>query len=164
MRRRSRVLPALVGGLFLLSLALPSLVGAQQTKFGTTVITPGYKLDVGPAGLEGEFPWVIEMAKEIRDRAGKAKIYILREGRIEYLNGKNVPVRGGIPLRNDRENIVLLDWSKESDILCEGYAEAAGDALAAYLILGAKEKYWDLRNLHFIGHSRGAVVVSETGP
>ena len=57
--------------------------------------------------------------------------------------------------------VVVFDWAQKSDANFEGYSEAAGDALSAYLIAGAKEKLWDLKELHFIGHSRGAVVNSE---
>ena len=54
--------------------------------------------------------------------------------------------------------IVVFDWSVESNDMAPGYDEAAGDALFAMLV---SYNLTSSDYLHLIGHSRGAVVVSE---
>lgn len=66
--------------------------------------------------------------------------------------------------------ILLFDWSRGSDDAESGQAEAAADALFAALMrfrvngepIISSSPYTALRPLHFVGHSRGTVVVSET--
>jgi hypothetical protein len=57
-----------------------------------------------------------------------------------------------------KHEIVVFDWEAESDDLAPGYDEAAGDALFAMLV---DHSLVDSEYLHLIGHSRGAVVISE---
>ena len=64
---------------------------AQQAKYGTTIITHGYLLDINETTLarketkldvNKEGGWIIEMAEAIAARAGQGQIYILRDGQI----------------------------------------------------------------------------------
>ena len=62
------------------------------------------------------------------------------------------------------EHLVLIsDWFKESDINDSGFSEAAADALFAAIVSLNFGTQGDLFKtpMHFIGHSRGAVVNSE---
>jgi hypothetical protein len=66
--------------------------------------------------------------------------------------------------------ILLFDWTAGSDDGEAGQAEAAADALFASLMefhpggefILSTSPYAALKPLHFVGHSRGTVVVSET--
>jgi Bacterial TSP3 repeat len=66
--------------------------------------------------------------------------------------------------------ILLFDWGKVSEDQESGQAEAAADALFASLMrfeidgepVITTSPYAAQRPLHFVGHSRGTVVVSET--
>lgn len=68
------------------------------------------------------------------------------------------------------EQILLFDWTDASDEKEAGQAEAAADALFASLMefevngerIISSSPYATTRPLHFVGHSRGTVVVSET--
>lgn len=60
-----------------------------------------------------------------------------------------------------KDIVIIFDWSKESANAAPGFSEAAADALIAVLIQNAKKFPGLLENLHFIGHSRGGVVISE---
>ena len=126
-------------------------------QYGTTIITHGYCRDLFSEddGLRIDVPWSITMARAIANRVGNAKIYIFSDG-----NYKNeIETVGSNP--QDGEKIIVFDWIEESDRPLNGYAEAAGDSLYANLLEGAIDGEWSLRNLHFIGHSRGTVVNSE---
>jgi hypothetical protein len=128
----------------------------------TTVITHGFTL--GEKGV-----WVKGMADEIVTRAGAGRIY-----RYQYAANQhrwNVLANpAGVP--DDEGTIVLLfNWTEEAGLFVEGpnwrFAQGAADALATALrdaeYLGAPGPA-DLtmdRDLHFIGHSRGAVVNAE---
>jgi len=61
-----------------------------------------------------------------------------------------------------KDVVVIFDWAEESDRNTHGFAEAAADALAASLVEIARQFPWFLSRLHFVGHSRGAVVNSES--
>ena len=50
----------------------------------------------------------------------------------------------------------------ESNNLSSGNSEAASDALFAALLEGERMDIFSLNSIHFIGHSRGSVVISET--
>lgn len=69
---------------------------------------------------------------------------------------------GSDPSRRDAHHVLMFDWTGTSNIVVrsgnDGYAYAAGDALHAFL------ESWDAdgRVQALIGHSRGAVVASET--
>ena len=132
----------------------------EPPEYGTTIITHGFILDFGDhdGTLQEESPWTITMAVAIGERAGRATIYLFKDGRLYkkgYIGG------GAGPNGMQGENILMFDWIAESDRPIEGYAEAAGDSLFANLMEGAIKGEWSLEHLHFIGHSRGCVVNSE---
>ena len=147
-------------------------VESSGLEYGTTVITHGFQSD-------GKFPrvWLIELAAAIRDQTGaptgRIFKYIPRNGSLKLLAGQS----------GDGETILLFDWAIDSceDVIClagpdgeiasveptifeaSGWSEAAGDALFSTLLRWGtgSSPLIDLSNLHFIGHSRGAVVNSE---
>ncbi|MCK6561899.1 T9SS type A sorting domain-containing protein [candidate division KSB1 bacterium] len=96
--------------------------------------------------------WLWTMAEAIARRTGGI-VYTLRDGQILEENERSVAGGG--------DRVVVMDWITESDFATLGFAEGAGDALAALLLKGALEGKWRLDNLHFIGHSRGTIVASE---
>jgi hypothetical protein len=129
---------------------------APLPQSGTTVIVHGANMvglnliDDGLLGSDADHPWVYRMASDIRDEVG-GQIYLLKNGRYQQIESEN----------SEREKILMFDWLEESVYPVFGYAEGAADALVALLLQGALNDDWDLDQLHFIGHSRGAVVASE---
>ncbi len=134
---------------FILFLFINTYCHGQQ--FGTTVITHGYQL-TGVAPMRGE--WMYNMAKAILEKTGGrgcictydkiSGLFKTEEG--SCLNG---------------EVILLFDWAAESNINNAGFTEAAGDLLFASLVRGLLRQQFTLHQIHFIGHSRGAVVNTE---
>lgn len=122
---------------------------------GTTIIVHG--LDflgfVGERSLDDNAQWTLTMAKAIANRIGNAQVYTLVDGILSHRDEYSVGIGG--------ENIIVFDWLDESDRATFGYSEGAGDALASLLIKYSNEGTMSLNQLHFIGHSRGAVVCSE---
>ena len=145
--------------------------------FGTTVIIHGHRgieLD-GDDGLLQDQEWVLTMAQAIVARTGMGKVYVIGCNNLEkeaggcggHIVGPDALEGIMRPLSfqtNDTigERVIVFDWLEESTKAAFGYAEAAADALTALLIKGAKEGIWNLNSLHFIGHSRGSVIASET--
>lgn len=126
----------------------------NKVRYGTTVITHGWQLPAGnnPTS-EGE--WVNNMAKAILSKVkGNGCIYRYQKESGIFL-----------PLDNDKckegEKILMFDWASESNSISAGYSEAAGDALFNALLWGEKQGKFGLKNIHFIGHSRGTVVNTE---
>ncbi|MCA9286480.1 MAG: hypothetical protein KDA22_14745 [Phycisphaerales bacterium] len=147
------------GGAALVMAMTASALAGQPT---TTVIAHGYSPDSKGAWVEG-------MAAAILARAGGA-------GTVYRYTGATggwsvVPEAGG---DGSDENVVLIfNWVPESASVAVGpnlnYVQAAGDALYAVLrdapYAAGDDGPGDLvsgRTVHFIGHSRGACVVSET--
>jgi len=138
--------------------------GDQEEPFishGTTVITHGFIL--APDGfdsddLEDNAKWVIPMGKAIVNRLRKGIVYSLRDG--YWTEEYKLPVDSYEEAKTG-EIVLLMDWVRESDKGKKGYSEAAGDALTGILLRGKELGKWNLNQLHFIGHSRGAVVNSE---
>ena len=133
---------------------------SANASFGTTVITHGLNFPpcippfvCGDDGLMIDQSWMLSMASAIVRRVGRGGIYVVKEGKIELIAGDDADPVG--------ENVVVFDWLEESSEAVFGFAEAAADVLAAKLIEGAQQDKWSLSQLHFIGHSRGAVVLSE---
>jgi hypothetical protein len=132
-----------------------------QSKYGTTVLAHGYcglGLTMSPPYISvcTNYPeWLNTMANAIARRIGKGQVYLLSDGQLTPMPELSVGSGG--------ENIVIFDWHTESSIDVFGYAEAAGDALAAMLLKYARSPnaIWSLNQLHFIGHSRGTIVLSE---
>ena len=127
---------------------------------GTTVIVHGYKIDPGTSeDLQEEAGWTLSMATAIVNRLGAGAVYTTTEGDINetpYYQLNSGSAEG--------ERVVVFDWVDESDREQGGYLEAAADALTAILIDHGSVPggLLDLSQIHFIGHSRGAVVCSET--
>ncbi len=153
--------------------------------YGTTIITHGYKLNFTGSTEWKAYKWQFSMAGAIP--SANKRVFFLRKGIIYTLKyGYNCndilsdPEIGDesdidkdvikkyfdIALKENfdplRENVIIFDWIEESDWDKYGYSEAAGDSLFALLIRGALDSLWSLEHLHFIGHSRGCIVNSET--
>ncbi len=63
-------------------------------------------------------------------------------------------------LKQQSDEVLIFDWSQESNDAAPGWAEAAGDELFARIMWTWLRKQRPI-DLHLIGHSRGAVVNSE---
>jgi len=125
-----------------------SIGTSGSVTYGTTVITHGYRKPF--TGLPS---WMFDIAGAILNRAGKGRIWKYDEQSESFVKHVDGDPNG--------EQILIFDWGDQSNNNFYGYSEAAGDALLTALIMGEKQGKWSLGNLHFIGHSRGAVVNSE---
>lgn len=126
----------------------------QKLNYGTTVITHGWQPPLG-ANPTSEGEWVYNMANAILQRVGGNGCICRYEKETGLFNKiSKVPCKKG-------EVILIFDWASESNSFSEGYSEAAGDALFAALLLGFKKGDFQLKDIHFIGHSRGTVVNTE---
>lgn len=144
--------------------------GCDKT-LGTTIISHGRNKSV-------KSPWVQVMAEAIIARAqmeggtgGTVLRYDPATGGANYVHGSLLP---------DGEAVLIFNWVEDSGIFVagnEGSGEAAADACFAALAdahvvdtdgvtpLAGWENFnflADDRHLHFIGHSRGAVISSAT--
>ncbi|MBL7187982.1 MAG: tandem-95 repeat protein [Phycisphaerae bacterium] len=107
--------------------------------------------------------WLTDMAESIAKAGGDGVVlkYDRNTGRWVDLHDSGKDARSaaqvGQPL------VLLPDWAKESIISDSGFSEAAADAIFASLVQLNNELEGRLFDspLHFIGHSRGAVVNSE---
>jgi hypothetical protein len=147
-----------------------------QNTFGTTIITHGFQFFTGKWE---HYRWPFSMADAT---ANDRQILLLRHGRFYFadltrdefqqLDGDEAidiliqnrfqSCNPACAISRDRPTVIVFDWMEESNLLFqEGHTEAAGDALSALLIDLAGHHPWLLEHLHFIGHSRGAVVNSE---
>lgn len=153
------------------------LLNVRRPTFGTTVITHGFQ----SAFVGEDLPcWALDMATAIVDRAGglgTVLVYDPGDGAWKRPQDFPDPPGGckikGIPTSLDpnEELVLVFDWAQESNGCnvygAAGTGEAAGDALYAALrdpslpgSLAGKDLF--ANGVHFIGHSRGAVVNSET--
>jgi len=163
--------------------ALMGVTATAAPAYDFTVVTHGFQLGTGQVP-----PWTLTMAKEILNQAGDASscalggsavgsvfqyvpedklvgMTTLRTGTWEYVCGAVVP---------NGEIVLIFDWAQESDSPNQGgsngYAEAAADVLYAALrdpeyelaAFSAQDPFAAMTHIHFIGHSRGTVVTSET--
>jgi len=115
---------------------------------GITIITHGF---IASGGRIERSDWMFKMGKSIVDKyGGKVHFYQRNTGlfQLEYTSTST---------SGKGEMVLIFDWSEESNFDGSGFSEAAGDALFAALM---RSKF-PLKNLHFIGHSRGAVVNTE---
>jgi hypothetical protein len=132
---------------------------------GGTIITHGWQLTDSVPG------WTYTMAKAIRDHVGGI-VGSYDKGTGSF---KEVTYNGGSwsigpddiqPIQSG-ENILIFDWAFESGLSgwrngTKGWSEGAAEALFAAMaeLWGGIEELSAV-SLHFIGHSRGAVVNSE---
>ncbi|MDD3235331.1 MAG: Ser-Thr-rich GPI-anchored membrane family protein [Candidatus Cloacimonetes bacterium] len=119
--------------------------------YGITFICRGYN-GIAPLQKEG---WMQAMATAIKDRlGGHAFIGTYNPG-----TGLYDTFYGTADFWEQKEIILLFDWMQDSQVNSSGFSEAAADAAFASLMRYANLP--NFNNLHFIGHSRGAVLVSE---
>ncbi len=144
----------------LTSLAMSSSAAAVGVQSTTTVITHGYS--PGSKGI-----WVESMASAIIDRGGGIGTVYRYTGDTGVWS--KVPEAGGDG--SDQNVVLIFNWVPESASVTGPnwrYTQAAGDALSAMLLdpsyevgsVGPVHLLGD-RAVHFIGHSRGASVISE---
>ncbi len=131
-----------------------SSLAYAEAEYGTTIIAHGYQL------LATSPPdWVRTMGLAIGNRLGNARVRQLNPdtGAFELISG------GTIGSGADWEEILIMDWADESDIDTRGFSEAAADAFVAACIRLQTEHPSPhfLDRIHLIGHSRGAVIISE---
>lgn len=71
----------------------------------------------------------------------------------------------GSVLQKNYDRVIAFNWTSTSDVGSPGLAVAAGDKLATDVVQAADSlaaiHAGDVVDLHFIGHSRGAVVVNQ---
>ncbi len=137
-------------------------VVASAPPKGITVITHGWQ----PSPTD--FPkWPLFMARAVGQRTGSATLgkYDSSTGGFNLVTfSGDSPTISSTPISPSAgETILVFDWKPESDKAAQGWSEAAGDALFAALIkLVGDLNALDDFQWHFIGHSRGAIVNSET--
>jgi len=128
-------------------------------RFGTTVITHGYQLG-GNLGC-----WPFQMARAILTRAGGGKIlqYNKETNSFQACQSPDpCEISNSCASSNPTgETVLIFDWADDSNNPGGGYSEAAGEALYTALLRGLESSVFP-SPLHFIGHSRGTVVNSET--
>jgi len=132
-----------------------------------TIITHGF------FPLRSAPGWTYTMADAILDRADGSTSRLTSYGSI-YVHdtatggwkAASVPNRSNTD-RADQHIVLIFDWATESDKQENGWLEAAADSLFAALQmkppgieLGSGTFLSASHNLHFIGHSRGAVLNS----
>ena len=118
--------------------------------------------------------WTYTMADAILDRADSSTNRLTSYGSVyvhDTGNGRwkaaNIPNRTNTD-RADQHVVLIFDWATESDKKENGWLEAAADSLFAALqtppsqlnALSSSSFLSASHNLHFIGHSRGAVLNS----
>jgi len=150
----------------------------------TIIITHGYTHNGNfqpiPESQWRHYVWQFAMADTV---SNNRDIYMIRKGKIwksiatkdQYqllttshlednietlLNNASYFTDSFVPQPN-KDNLFIFDWTLESAINLDGYAEAAADVLATTLVKIGKDYPFLLQNLHLIGHSRGCVVNSE---
>ena len=142
---------------------------------GVTVITHGWQLATpSESGGNNAPEWTLEMANYVLQRAGgTGSIFVNDTRSAEPTFGSWVPLSeldkdardfDSWPNTNSTHNEIVLvyDWVWDSNDTEEGWIQAAADNLFASLAnapLGLGTSVFKLP-LHFIGHSRGAVVNS----
>ncbi len=146
---------------------------------GVTIITHGFQTSTGIPD------WEISMAQAILDRADGALMdrnvgSLLLHNASTGLWEPAAPTIWNSNYSADDHTVLLYDWSTESNFFENGWLDAAADHLFASLVqandnLGgdfAGNSFKDLAcndlttctdlDFHFIGHSRGAVLNSQT--
>ena len=105
--------------------------------------------------------WTFHMAEAIRLRAGGGRVFEYDAATGDLMDCAH-PACG--PQGSAGETIIVFDWAADSAESGTGFSEAAAEALVAGLIRWSRAEppQASLDSLHLIGHSRGAVVASET--
>jgi len=135
--------------------------------YGVTIITHGFKA----TGSLSDIDWARAMGRAIGKRLGNAIVRQLNpeSGLFEIKDSSRDIFKNGVQgiyPTNDWEEVLIMDWRTESDLInvfTRGFSEAAADAFVAAILklqLDNKEHLF-LDNIHLIGHSRGCVVNSE---
>ena len=142
-----------------------------------TIITHGFQLDVDS---ESSYPvWPVSMGEAILDvsdgeATSRSKGSIFKS---DPTSGSWMPIGSwNNSNQRDQDVVLLFDWVDESDKFQDGWLEAAADSLFASLTkqnqdLGgtlagtsfldvATQSESNVLDIHFIGHSRGAVLNS----
>jgi hypothetical protein len=160
--------------------AFPSTAPAA-VKTGVTVLVHGFVSNNDVASVTPYEYWGGRDGRnltELLERFGSGLVWEYDPATGNYINVTHSQTASGeyrIPRGNwgpafAGQQILLFDWTTGSDEEESGQAEAAADALFASLMkfqvdgepIISISPYAARRPLHFIGHSRGTVVVSET--
>jgi hypothetical protein len=156
----------------LLGLLLAAAVTARGAE--VTIITHGFVLGISQIGDATAPGWTYTMADAILDRADGSANRLTSYGSI-YVHDTSTGrwKAAGVPNRTntdrtDHHIVLIFDWATESDKQENGWLEAAADSLFAALQTpppaltqaGLSTFLASEHNLHFIGHSRGAVLNS----
>lgn len=130
---------------------------APGPRTGVTVITHGFQPGLGQ--FEALPSWSLEMGTNILGRAGRGNLF---EHNPRTGLWDAVPDPSSNSGNANDEIVLVYNWVAESDRLRKGWLEAAADNLFASLRqpLPGLPASLNLLNkpLHFIGHSRGAVL------
>jgi probable HAF family extracellular repeat protein len=130
-----------------------------------TVISHGaWGDDLG--AYPGGNPWLFDLARDLDDfDPGSVRVHTMDRDTFAMLDADGNPAAPQDVADPGVHHVLLWDWSVNSFFIFgtdsyhnDGYAYAAGDALHAFLRFHGIHDRAD----YFIGHSRGAVVVSET--
>ena len=142
---------------------------------GVTVLVHGFN-PTGD-GIDGEFDQIgdgatdywrtTEQIRGLMRRYGGGEVYRYNSDNGEFEQFEDPEDEFGFVIWNNPNGQAILfhDWARESDDKESGQAEAAAEALFTALVQAEYAKPNDpetSRPFHFIGHSRGTVVVSET--
>jgi len=154
-RPKGRRLALLVGILLFAAASGVSAADPHRDVTGTTVILHGLQLSATVPD------WTFYMAEAIRLRAGGGRIFeydAATGGLVDCAH----PACG--PQGSSGETVIVFGWAADSVESGTGFSEAAAEALVAGLVRWGRGEppLASLDALHLIGHSRGAVVASET--
>ena len=161
---KSIVLGLVLAGLAAVVLSSPALAGTTLITHGFTLASPdppNWTLTLGRAILAADGDPSGCGGQGNQTPRGSLFVYEPSTGAWEFECGSTTPIG---------EIVLIYNWSQESDGLniggTQGFAEAAGDALYAALrdpqFPAAFSSVDPLADpVHFIGHSRGAVVNSD---
>jgi len=130
--------------------------------YGVTIITHGWQA-LGGEGSEAP-GWTVEMGEAILARSGGGSLFIHDPG--SDTDPWVVPEDFENTNAVDNEIVLVFNWAWESNDFENGWLEAAADSLFAAILDWPSELQFESaseflrRPLHFIGHSRGAVLNS----
>ena len=132
---------------------------------GVTLIVHGFTPNFNPLGTAEVGQNFIDFAKGIQAKKnGDASIYVMNTANGKWEIPDNVVNN---PNSSSREIILVYDWAQLSNNFSKGYLEASADVLFASLIKPNGITGYSGENIltnlnlpkHFIGHSRGCIVL-----